>query len=223
MRYEKVIGLFALGFGLLGCKGPAKAPTVEKKTEATSQPATASAQAESVPLAEGWARIDLEDAPTTEKEKLEEARKAMKALGSMLVKELTEAVGEGNFARGVEVCQEAAPKIAKMVSEEYDVDIGRTSFKVRNPENRPRRWAEPIVQARVQKELLLEGPDGKVAYMAPIKLAEVCVKCHGTAEQIPDDVEKMLAEKYPEDEATGFAPGDLRGWFWVEFDGSEGS
>jgi hypothetical protein len=25
-----------------------------------------------------------------------------------------------------------------------------------------------------------------------------------------------LAARYPDDRATGFAPGDLRGWFWVE-------
>ncbi len=29
-------------------------------------------------------------------------------------------------------------------------------------------------------------------------------------------VKEVLASGYPRDEATGFAEGDLRGWFWIE-------
>jgi len=43
-----------------------------------------------------------------------------------------------------------------------------------------------------------------------------CVVCHGDPAQIPDAVLAALAARYPDDRATGFAEGDLRGWFWVE-------
>ena len=40
--------------------------------------------------------------------------------------------------------------------------------------------------------------------------------CHGPREEISEEVIAKLDEYYPEDAATGFAEGDLRGWIWVE-------
>ena len=33
---------------------------------------------------------------------------------------------------------------------------------------------------------------------------------------IPDDVSAILKQSYPDDQATGFATGDIRGWVWAE-------
>jgi len=41
----------------------------------------------------------------------------------------------------------------------------------------------------------------------------------GTAETITEEVATAIAENYPEDMATGFTEGDLRGWLWVEVPG----
>jgi hypothetical protein len=30
------------------------------------------------------------------------------------------------------------------------------------------------------------------------------------------DVKEKLATFYPQDQATGFSAGELRGWFWIE-------
>ena len=43
----------------------------------------------------------------------------------------------------------------------------------------------------------------------------LCTTCHG--ESISPGIASAIAERYPDDEATGFAVGDLRGVFWVEF------
>jgi hypothetical protein len=40
--------------------------------------------------------------------------------------------------------------------------------------------------------------------------------CHGPKEQLIPEVKEQLAKLYPEDSATGFSEGELRGWFWVE-------
>ena len=40
--------------------------------------------------------------------------------------------------------------------------------------------------------------------------------CHGPAEMIDDEILIAIAEHYPQDEAVGFAEGDLRGWIWAE-------
>jgi hypothetical protein len=195
------------------------APEAKTETETETETETrskAEVSATSVEPPEPWKRVDADALPQSAKARLQEAQKAKKALGQKLMGELTAAVQGGDFARGVEVCKKAAPQVAKTVSSRYDVEIGRTSFKVRNPDNRPRDWAEPFVEARVTEDVVLTGPENTVAYMSPIKMAEVCTNCHGAADQIPGEVERMLAEKYPQDEATGFAEGDLRGWFWVE-------
>lgn len=38
-----------------------------------------------------------------------------------------------------------------------------------------------------------------------------CVTCHGIPEQIPDNVKARLAKDFPHDQATGHAPGQVRG------------
>jgi hypothetical protein len=52
-----------------------------------------------------------------------------------------------------------------------------------------------------------------VGYVEPITIQPPCLACHGT--QLDAAVRQKLAELYPEDRATGFAPGELRGMFWV--------
>ena len=43
-----------------------------------------------------------------------------------------------------------------------------------------------------------------------------CLQCHGKVDDLAPEVRDVLAKNYPQDRATGFAAGDLRGWFWVE-------
>ena len=43
----------------------------------------------------------------------------------------------------------------------------------------------------------------------------LCLNCHGV--ELAPDVAGRIAELYPEDRATGFEAGELRGVFWVEF------
>lgn len=57
-------------------------------------------------------------------------------------------------------------------------------------------------------------PDGRVAYAEPLVIQDLCVACHGGA--VAPDVKAVLAARYPDDRATGYAVGDLRGVAWVE-------
>lgn len=198
-----------LGWGGFACKNTADTPTEEVEATSDSPGPDEAAGAD-------WRRVEPDALPESAKAKLEQAKTAKQALGKMLVGKLTEAVGEGDFAKGVSVCKEAAPMARKSIAETYEVGIGRTSFKVRNPDNAPLEWQQPYVDERVEEDVVLINEASDLRYMSPIMTAELCVKCHGTAEQIQDEVEEILAEKYPADEATGFAPGELRGWFWVE-------
>jgi hypothetical protein len=42
-------------------------------------------------------------------------------------------------------------------------------------------------------------------------VAPMCVACHGPADRLDPDVQAILLERYPDDQATGYEPGDLRG------------
>jgi hypothetical protein len=119
-------------------------------------------------------------------------------------------------AAAIDVCRVEAGALAARVAEERGLEIGRTSHRLRNPDNQPPAWAEDLVKEKREEITYLLHEDGRFAALAPIRLQIACLACHGKPETIDAKVRQKLAELYPEDEATGFAAGDLRGWFWME-------
>jgi hypothetical protein len=144
------------------------------------------------------------------------ALRAKDALLGRLSSALVAAMSSGGPAAAIEFCSKQAPKIAAEVGKEHHVAIGRTSFKLRNPANGPPDWAKPLVERREAEPQFVDLPDGSTGALLPIRLNPQCLVCHGRKDQIEEDVKGRLAELYPEDAATGFEDGDLRGWFWVE-------
>lgn len=119
-------------------------------------------------------------------------------------------------ATAVAVCKEEAPALARAVSTEKQLRIGRTSFKLRNPANQPPEWAGEWVVSRTTEASFTAHTDGRLGVLLPIRLKEQCLVCHGSTTQIVEPVKRELAAHYPEDRAVGFGIGDLRGWFWIE-------
>ena len=147
---------------------------------------------------------------------LQRAEAARDELASELTGALRSALGEGGAAGAIDVCRRQAVEIAGAVGERHGLRIGRTSSKLRNPANRAPDWARAHVEGDNGEQLLMAGPDARLGALFPIRLMPQCVQCHGPRDVWPDDVRSALAEHYPRDRATDFAPGDLRGWFWVE-------
>lgn len=116
----------------------------------------------------------------------------------------------------IDVCSKEAVTLADAVGKAHGVEIGRTSYKLRNPANSPRDWAKPFVDNRTDtpQHVLLE--DGSLGALFPIHLKVKCLMCHGQPDDILDVVKPQLANLYPNDDATGFKLDELRGWFWVE-------
>lgn len=117
----------------------------------------------------------------------------------------------------IAVCSEAAPAIASSISVD-GVRVGRSSHKLRNPENAPPDWLAPILDDYVAGNTAARTvslDDGRTGYVEPIMTQPLCLNCHGT--DLLPEVAARINELYPEDEATGFGEGDLRGVFWVEF------
>ncbi len=97
------------------------------------------------------------------------------------------------------------------MADNHGLSIGRTSHRLRNPGNLAPGWAKPAVNEIVDTAWFAEGPAGELGAILPIKLAAPCLACHGPADGLNEDVRSALAESYPDDQATGFAEGDLRG------------
>lgn len=151
-----------------------------------------------------------------EEKQLEEAKAAKKTLFEQLLGRLEKVMQTAGPANAIAVCQTEAPLIAKDVGKKQGVKIGRTSFKLRNPKNAPPRWTSRFVKKKTNTEEFVRLGGGTLGVLMPIFVQEKCLTCHGPKEQIPADVQKALTGFYPEDHATGFEKGDLRGWFWVE-------
>ena len=163
----------------------------------------------------GWQRISVAEVKGHEAQVMR-AVAAQRDLATQLFARLQAAVKADGPAQAIDVCRTAAPEIAKQVGATHSLAIGRTSFQLRNPANAPPAWAKDYVAARTAEIVYLVHGDGRFAALQPILLQVGCLGCHGSPEQIKPDVRTALAERYPDDKATGFATGDLRGWFWIE-------
>lgn len=138
---------------------------------------------------------------------------------SELQRALQEGMAEGPVA-AIDACRLKAPAIAADQAHNGIV-VGRSSHRLRNPDNAPAPWMEPVLAEylsdpgrRVPRALVLSA--NRRAYVEPIITQPLCLTCHGA--EVTADVRDALARDYPQDAATGFKAGDLRGIYWVTFD-----
>ncbi len=153
-----------------------------------------------------------------------EARQTAGGLIQTLGGELKAAMTAGGPAQAISVCKEKAPKIAAEAAQHTGMQIKRVSPKNRNPKGVPDAW-ESEAQASLDKRLaagekpetldtydIVNTPDGKMfRYAKALVMQPVCVSCHGAEENLSPDVKAKLAAEYPNDKATGYSPGMIRG------------
>jgi len=157
----------------------------------------------------------------------EQARAAADALLQRLVGRLNQEYQQGGAGRGVQVCAQVAQTLTREVAREQGVQMRRVSLKNRNPRNAPDAWERQILQ-RWERDLQAGKPIGEVGewrtqqgqrvyrYMRPIMLAmPLCLECHGDSQNIKPEVRRLIRQNYPNDKATGYKLGDLRGAFSI--------
>ena len=130
---------------------------------------------------------------------------------------LVAAMGEGAPA-AVRVCAEEAESIRARVAQQSGVRVGRTSTKLRNPANgEAPPWARAYLESpkRVDGAFVqsVERTPTEARVVGPLVAQGLCLTCHGRS--IPPEVAAALDERYPDDQARGFAEGDLRGVTWA--------
>lgn len=147
--------------------------------------------------------------------------RAATALATALRGRLTAAMREGGPAAAMEVCAREAQALVATTRRERGVTVGRSSLRLRNPADAAPDWVAAWLRA--QGERPAAGVNGvravsgdRARVLRPIAVEGPCLVCHGPPEAIPEGVRAALSARYPEDRATGYAPGDLRGALWAE-------
>lgn len=161
-------------------------------------------------------------------ERLALSRDAAMQLGQELGAALLTSLGTDGPVEAIAVCSVEASPIAARLSGQAGAVVGRTALRIRNPENAPDNAAREVMMAFARElaagatappEHFEMRPDGSARYMSAIVTQPLCVTCHGS--EIAPEVATAIAEHYPADQATGFAVGNLRGAFIVEWPASE--
>ena len=108
----------------------------------------------------------------------------------------------------------AGNEIGKKFYNATGYQLRQVSSKYRNPKNKPDKFEENALAEFEKNENLFEykGID-KISgqkvlrYLIPLYIEEACLKCHSAKETIPE----FIKGNYPEDKATDYVFGDLRG------------
>jgi hypothetical protein len=155
-------------------------------------------------------------------ESVAKGKQAIGAMKKQLIAALTEAL-KGDAPSAIAVCSGVAPGIAQSLSS-GGIRVGRATRKPRNPGNAASGWQSEALarfESMVAAGQSLEGatwasrlPDGSTAYAEPLVIQPLCITCHG--KELAPGVREALAARYPADQATGYAAGDLRGVAWAE-------
>ena len=165
-------------------------------------------------------------AGSDEAAELDQAKKANAAFAGALKSELVSAMQSGGPIEAIDVCNTRAVLISEEVSLEQGMTLSRVSVRNRNPDNAPNEWQAAVLDSFEARKFAGEAPatlawhevadtgKGKeLRFMKAIPTGAVCLACHG--ETLAPPVEEQLAKLYPEDKATGYSEGDLRGAFVV--------
>ena len=162
----------------------------------------------------------------SQEEASQKATEAFQALGGRLKAKLEEAMKAGGPVQAVVVCRDVAPTLADEVSEDMGFPVGRSSHKLRNSKNAPLEAVSLYLQEFQDKPASQASPkvvdQGELwVVVGPIPTQPLCLTCHGDSTTFSAELKEALAEHYPDDQATGFKAGDLRGVFWAQIPKTE--
>lgn len=154
------------------------------------------------------------------------SRETVKEFMQTLKGELQAGMKEGGPVNAISVCNLSAPAIANTYSVRNGWDVGRTSLKLRNPDNAPDVWERSVLESFDERKRAGEDPmkmeqyevvrkDGssEFRYMKAIPTAQLCLACHG--EQLDSITRTRIEKLYPRDQALGYKQGDIRGAFTI--------
>jgi uncharacterized protein YndB with AHSA1/START domain len=137
---------------------------------------------------------------------------AVQQLKGALGKALMAQIQENGAVEAIGFCSLEALPLTEQVSKDTGKTLSRITDKPRNAANMAdAEGLEILAQMRADlaSDQLLTHYQKGAAYYFPLTIQPVCLTCHG--QDLTPELKQAIAEKYPEDQATGYALNELRG------------
>lgn len=148
-----------------------------------------------------------------------EAQALVQQFVGQLKPQLQQAIAEGGPGQATAVCANIAPALMDELSASSGWSVRRVSLQPRNTERAlPDAWEREVLERFSAEQAAGTAPqtlnygrkvDGQYRYMQAQGVEPVCLMCHGT--ELSEPVQQALAEYYPDDSATGYSLGEVRG------------
>lgn len=158
-------------------------------------------------------------ADSTASTRTDEARTLVGRFVGQLKPQLKQAMAAGGPAHAVAVCAEVAPALMDRLSAETGWQVRRVSLQARNAERaEPDAWERAVLQQFAARQAAgtpasqlqqAAVTDGRFRYMQAQGTEGLCLACHG--ETLSPAVQAALDTHYPDDRATGYQLGEVRG------------
>ena len=149
---------------------------------------------------------------------------------ALLSSNLQTAMQSGGVSNALPFCSLAASPLTAGMAEKHGVTLKRITHKARNPASKASETELTVLKsfaATLAAGATTNPPApfatnlvaGQATFFAPILTAnELCLKCHGKPGQdISAENLAVIQKHYPQDEATGFQLGQLRGAWRIDF------
>lgn len=148
---------------------------------------------------------------------------------SLLSSNLQAAIQSGGISNALPFCSLAASPLTAGMAEKHGVTLRRITHQPRNPASRATDAELAVVKsfqdalatdpAKSPTPMVTSLLAGKATFFAPIVIGnELCLQCHGEpGRDIAAADLAVIRGLYPQDEATGFKLGQLRGAWRIDF------
>ncbi|MFZ2300354.1 MAG: DUF3365 domain-containing protein [Gallionella sp.] len=152
---------------------------------------------------------------------LGEARNVATSLPPKLLASLQEEIKKSGPEGAIPVCKDMAPKMAGEIFKQTGWKIKRVSLKARNDARAiPDEWEKAALEDFDKRAAAGESPaqlekgervGNEYRYVKALPVQQLCLNCHGPADQLSPAVKSVLGQHYPNDRATGYSVGQIRG------------
>lgn len=152
---------------------------------------------------------------------LDEARNVATTLPPRLLASLQQEISKTGPEGAITICKDMAPKMADEISLQTGWKIKRVSLKARNDARAiPDAWEKSALEDFDRRAAAGESPaklergervDNEYRYVKALPVQQLCLGCHGPANQLTPAVKSALGQHYPNDLATGYSVGQIRG------------
>ena len=152
---------------------------------------------------------------------LAEARKVATTLPPKLIVALQDEIKKSGAEAAIPVCKDMAPKMAGEISQQTGWKIKRVSLKARNDARAiPDAWETAALEDFDKRAAAGEAPmklekgekvGDEYRYVKALPVQALCLNCHGPTETLSPGIKAALGQHYPNDRATGYSEGQIRG------------